>query len=110
MRIEKTWGYEEIIHNGDYCCKKLVYTKSFIKSSLHYHPKKHETFVIMSGTFAIYVEGHFENALGGYLPGYSVVIPPGTRHQVTCLEPGIILESSTHDDPEDCVRLIPSES
>lgn len=101
---EKSWGYEKVIVNDDYCMKLLVYLKP-IASSLHFHRKKHETFYIASGRFQI---DH-----GGtpftYLPGDHLNIPPGLQHRVRCLEPGVIVEASTHDDPDDCERLVPSE-
>lgn len=112
MRIQKAWGYEEIIHNGEYCCKLLVYTRP-IASSLHYHQHKHETFVVAMGRF--HVRAYPGNDVGILetmailKPGDHIVLPPGTRHRVTCLEPGTIVEASTHDEPTDCVRLIPSE-
>ena len=105
MRVEKSWGYEEIIHNGDYCCKLLVYTRQ-IASSYHYHERKHETFYVSEGYFHLEQDGEFR-----YLKrGDFVVIPPSSKHRVICVREGIIVESSTHDDPADCVRLIPSES
>ena len=105
MRVEKSWGYEEIIHNGDYCCKKLVYEIP-IASSLHYHQHKHETFFVHSGKFKIEIDGGEPQDLA---IGQAVILPPGTRHRIRCIEPGMILEASTFDNPFDCVRLIPSE-
>ncbi len=102
--LSKSWGHEKLLHNGKYCMKLLVYTKT-VASSLHYHDLKHETFFIASGRFSIEVAGITRT----YLPGDYVEIPPGTLHRVRCLEPGTIVEASTHDDPNDCVRLIPSE-
>lgn len=108
MRIDKAWGHEEIIHNGEYCCKKLVYTHR-LASSLHFHKVKHETFVIGAGEFALTTRAT-ENPVGLVLrPGDFVVLPPCTPHRIRCLKPGFIVEASTHDDPEDCVRIIPSE-
>lgn len=106
-RVEKSWGYEEIIHNGWYCCKKLVYTKR-VASSLHYHERKHETFVVATGLFALsrYLDDANSNI---YRPGDFVVLPPKALHRIRCLEPGFIVEASTQDDPDDCVRLVPSE-
>ena len=108
MRIEKNWGYEEILHNGDYCCKLLVYTKP-IASSLHYHERKHETFVVNSGSFRL-TTGALADEHRLLLPGDYVVLPPKMRHCIRCFAPGTIVEASTHDYPEDCVRLVPSES
>ena len=104
-RVEKSWGYEEIIYNGEYCCKQLVYTRC-IASSLHYHEWKHETFVIAAGEFELEQDGIIRRMV----PGFFAVIPPGSNHRLRCIEPGMVVEASTHDDPSDCVRLIPSES
>jgi len=106
--IQKNWGWEQIIHNGDYCCKKLIYTK-MIASSMHYHEFKHETFVVQSGRFSVYVE----NAARDWRtmePGDYIVIPAKMPHRVRCLANGTIIEASTYDDPSDCIRLVPSET
>jgi quercetin dioxygenase-like cupin family protein len=103
---EKAWGHERLIHNGSYCMKLLVYTKR-VASSLHYHVTKHESFYVASGKYLL------ENDLGRTQmlnPGDAVVLGPGMHHRIRCLEPGTIVEASTHDDPNDCVRLIPSET
>jgi len=101
----KSWGGEWLIHNGAYCMKLLVYTRR-IASSLHYHERKHESFYIASGKFLLEDETGTTKMMN---PGQWVVLPPGRPHRVRCLEPGTIVEASTQDDPEDCVRLIPSE-
>lgn len=105
QRVEKSWGFELIVHNGDYCCKKLVYT-ACKASSLHYHRLKHESFVIASGLFELEFDGKPKRRMN---PGDSVVIPPKTPHRLRCLTPGMVFESSTHDDPADCIRIVPSE-
>lgn len=108
-RIEKSWGYEHILHNGTYCAKLLVYTKP-IASSLHYHERKHETFIVASGQFEVFVERPSGHVTKGWLePGAHLVLPPGTKHRIRCLIPGTIIEASSHDDPSDCVRIEPSE-
>lgn len=108
-RIEKSWGYEEIIHNGTYCCKKLVYTHPST-SSLHYHVEKHECFVVAAGLFklqsGLVSPAYDEWRIFG--PGDFIVLSPGTPHRLRCIAPGFIVEASTHDDPNDCVRLIQS--
>ena len=104
--IEKTWGFERIIHNSTYCMKLLVYTRP-IASSLHFHTKKCETFYIASGRFELEID---DNPKVTMLPGMAVTLVQGTRHRVRCLEPGTIVEASSYDDPADCVRLEPSET
>jgi mannose-6-phosphate isomerase-like protein (cupin superfamily) len=106
MRIEKSWGHELVVHNEGYCLKLLVYERP-IASSYHYHERKHECFFVHSGRFQIEINESVPSTL---LPTDRVVIPPRTNHRIRCIEPGIIVEASTFDDPEDCVRLIPSEA
>ena len=112
MRTAKTWGYEELVHNGDYCMKLLVYTRT-IASSLHYHERKHETFYVASGQFQLEINelpyGRVDRFHAVLMPGKTVVLPPNTVHRVRCIVPGVIVEASSHDDPNDCVRLEPSE-
>ena len=104
-RVEKSWGYEQVFENDKYCMKALVYTKP-IASSLHYHQRKTESFYIASGRFEIEIGKRFSKAL----PGDFFHIPIGTAHRLRCIEPGTVIEASTRDDPEDCIRLIPSEA
>ena len=110
--VPKMWGREIIIYNGEYCCKLLQYD-GIRTSSKHYHEKKHETFVVVSGAFEIEWYNKKTPALKNlhtFGPGTALVLPPGTVHKVTCVteEGGVLAESSTHDDPADCVRLAPS--
>lgn len=117
MLTQKKWGYEELFYNGLYCMKHLVYTRPGIASSLHYHTKKQETFLVTRGSFRIDMfqvdqSGAYDPKIGTsevYKEGESVTIPPYIAHRVRCLSKGVIVECSTADDPDDCVRLIPSE-
>lgn len=111
-RIAKMWGREIILHNSTYCAKLLQYD-GIRTSSQHYHEKKHETFVILKGTFEIdwFMLDHPEvGDTGRHGPGACLILEPRTVHRVKCLsqEGGVIVEASSHDDPEDCVRLEPS--
>lgn len=109
-RIDKSWGYEELIYNDLYCAKLLVYTRR-IASSLHYHEHKTETFIITRGQFEIEI-GALDNpdrTKELYTAGDSITIPPLTPHRVRCIVQGTIVECSTKDDQDDCVRLVPSE-
>lgn len=104
-RIPKSWGYEQILVNDEYCCKKLVYARR-IASSLHYHEAKQETFVVQDGIFELETTGQTRTMAAGDW----VTLPPRTPHRLRCIELGTIIEASTHDDPADCVRLIESET
>ena len=108
---QKAWGMERLIYNGEYCMKLLVYTRE-CASSLHYHEKKHETFYVAHGQFEL--ETQSEDAqvktYRTLSTGDSVVLPPRTIHRLRCLALGTIVEASSHDDPNDCIRLEKSEA
>jgi quercetin dioxygenase-like cupin family protein len=111
--IGKSWGFEKIIYNGsdpatDYCMKLLVYMKE-IASSLHFHKFKHETFYVAHGVFELEIGRGADREIRRLSTGDSVVLPPGTIHRLRCKSIGTIVEASTYDDPEDCVRLERSE-
>ncbi len=102
---QKSWGMEKLIHNGAYCMKLLVYTRE-CASSLHYHEKKHESFFVAHGVFEL---DHGGDEVRTLYAGDTVVLSPGTRHRLRCKQLGTIVEASTHDDPDDCIRLEKSE-
>lgn len=111
-KVPKMWGREIILHNDSYCCKFLEYD-GVRTSSRHYHEKKHETFVVLRGLFEIdwySLDDLTNRATGRYGPGAALILAPRTVHRVTCLTPdgGTLVEASSHDDPDDCVRLEPS--
>ena|ERR1700683_3222027 len=112
QRTPKIWGHEILLHNDQYCCKLLVYDGPRI-SSRHYHERKHETFVVVRGLFDIewyMLDFPEEKGAKKFGPGGVLVLEPRTVHRVQCLsqDGGVIAESSTYDDPTDCVRLEPS--
>ena len=110
--IEKSWGREELITNESYCMKLLVYTRR-IASSLHYHERKHETFFVSSGVFELERWGNLTGEVKSYMrlvPGDRVILPPRTPHRIRCEIEGLIVEASTRDDPDDCVRIERSET
>ena len=112
QRIAKIWGQEIILHNATYCAKLLQYDGART-SSRHYHKEKHETFVVLRGMFDIewyHVDVPDIKSAKRFGPGSCLVLAPYTVHRVQCLSPegGTIVEASSHDDPEDCVRLTPS--
>ncbi len=109
---EKSWGREELITNGEYCMKLLVYTRR-IASSLHYHERKHETFYVCSGVFELERWGDPTGEVKTHMRlvrDDRVILPPGTPHRIRCEVEGVIVEASTRDDPTDCVRIERSEA
>jgi mannose-6-phosphate isomerase-like protein (cupin superfamily) len=113
-KIDKPWGYEEIVeHNQNYVVKKLFMKKGH-SCSTQYHELKTETIVILQGKLKIYIgEQSYNNERGTvieqlnskeYNIGESITIKPYTIHKMEGIEDCLYLETST---PElwDVVRL-----
>ena len=119
---EKVWGSEEIITNNPLYCGKLLALNKGWQSSIHFHPRKHETFLALVGTCWLEVwpmvkaedptplEGlHPERVLLRGWARDSVEIPPNTPHRfVGEIEDALLVEFSTPHSEEDVVRLEPS--
>ena len=111
-KVPKLWGREVVLVTEPYCVKILQYD-GVRTSSQHYHNEKHETFVVLRGLFEIErfsYDDPSDVVTGKYGPGACLVLPPRTVHKVTCIHPegGWIIEASSKEDPNDCVRLAPS--
>jgi mannose-6-phosphate isomerase-like protein (cupin superfamily) len=108
----KLWGREELIINTAGYCGKILWLKPGFRSSLHYHKRKHETFMCVAGLVnLLYMpegpQGDYINTtiLRG-LDRDSIEIPPGIPHRFFAMGGGaaIIEFSTTHND-EDVIRL-----
>jgi|SRR6267142_2201035 len=102
-RVDKAWGYEEIICNeAEYCAKNLIIAPGK-KCSLHYHNLKKETFLVKHGMVKL------EHGITEFLmPGEQRTILPGTPHRFSTKLGATILEISTHHYDDDVTRLEPS--
>lgn len=111
--VKKLWGYERVIVNHAlYCGKILTVIPNGTACSLHYHIKKHETFHVLRGELLIQTCGRDKQFAPQSLvlhPGSTLVLPPWTAHRFWAeKEVCDFLEISTHDEPEDSIRLIKS--
>jgi mannose-6-phosphate isomerase-like protein (cupin superfamily) len=107
--VEKGWGHEEWIVNNDLYCGKILYFKEGKKCSFHMHLIKDETFYINSGALEVVygLTDDIEDATKVILiPGDSLRILPGTRHQMLGLEDTVMFEFSTHHEDSDSYRII----
>ncbi len=109
--INKGWGCEKIIHNGDGYCGKILCFDEGKKCSYHYHKIKTETFYCKGKILLIYGDDDkIENAKKIILENEDVFhIPAGVRHQMIALEKTELFEfSSTHID-SDSYRVLPGD-
>ena len=105
--VKKLWGHEEIIVNTDlYCFKYLHLIKGF-QCSLHSHKKKEETFILKEGI----VEIEYIGKIYHLNEGHTVTIKPHQLHRFKSItDTAILIEVSTHDDPEDSYRIEKSKA
>lgn len=127
VEVKKVWGGEKIIANHDKYCGKILYINPGFLSSLHYHPKKHETFYVLEGRVALQVGPHLDDInrqISGQLETFELSagdvfeLPPDTPHRFWALPETIkgtppitvnagakIIEISTFHSDEDVVRV-----
>lgn len=101
-RVPKLWG-EEIWHHNDpdYCMKTLLLRRGY-QCSLHYHPIKAETFLVVGGVVRFELDGEVFR-LGD---GQSIDIPAGHPHRFQSLtSTATVIEASTTHSDSDVVRL-----
>lgn len=114
------WGHEvHVVNEPEYCCKLLVLDNTEYMSSVHFHAVKKETLIVVEGEVVI---EHFLSR-GELLPcpldpchpifllqGGKITITQGELHRFRAIGgPAVILEISTHDDPEDNYKIVSSQ-
>lgn len=124
--VEKVWGYERILHNDElYCMKELVINPGF-QSSLHYHKRKTETFLVVSGEIELHAWRHgLKTGIDWAVmtAGDYITLEPEMVHRFSNPSPpwwhwkrwwhgpqypARIIEASTFHSDDDVVRLEPS--
>ena len=112
--VEKGWGYELIwATSDDYCGKIMFFNKEDMKTSMHFHKEKDETWFVNSGKFKVrYIDTKdsmlYEKELN---EGDVWHNPPLMPHQLVALaDESSITEVSTADSVEDNYRIGPGDS
>lgn len=100
QRIEKPWGYEEILEINENYMVKYLFMKAGHSCSLQYHKEKHETIVVFTGELEI-LHGNKTTILkaGDYLS-----IKPTVVHRMSSKEDCLYLEAST-SQLDDVIRV-----
>lgn len=102
--VKKAWGHELIVCNNDKYCGKILKVKEGYQCSIHCHPDKDETFLVMKGVVEMRV-GQGTRTLLKYDTAH---IRPLVKHQFTALIESEIIEFSTPHDDDDVVRFTKS--
>ena len=105
QKTEKPWGYELLFAQTPKYAGKIIFVKKGHRLSLQYHEKKDESMYIYQGKVRIEIEGSDSRMVSRVAePGYSIRIPPGTKHRLEAIEDTTLLEVST-PELEDVVRV-----
>jgi len=101
IKIDKPWGFEEIlVNNGRYVIKRLT-VKEGHRLSLQLHRVKCETWLIQSGFGAITLGDSFSNCSAGKM----FDIPPNTTHRVFAGKGDVVILEVSTPELEAIVRL-----
>lgn len=104
-RVEKPWGYEELVECNDQYVVKKLFMKQGHSCSLQYHELKKETIVVLNGSLKISIGKTIETLEDNlYSLGDTVTIDPYTIHRMTAMEDTLYMETSTNQ-LWDVVRL-----
>lgn len=96
-KIEKPWGYEELLEYNDFYVVKRLFMKAGHCCSLQYHKEKHETIYVLSGIMVLIIGDTPESLKTCYYnPGEVVAIAPGIVHRMGGKTDCLYLEASTN--------------
>ncbi len=102
--VEKAWGKEIWLCNEKEYCAKWLLISPGKQCSLHLHPIKKETFVVIKGEVRLEHDGKLERLHEGDIR----TILPKTLHRFGSYYGAKILEISTHHSDNDVLRTEPS--
>lgn len=105
----KAWGYEaEVINCVEYCGKILVFFRDRA-GSLHYHLRKHETWLVLEGSGTVTTHDPATGAptVHPLTRGRVFDLPPGRAHRVRSTPSFdlVLMEVSTRHEDEDTFRI-----
>lgn len=103
-KIEKPWGYEELIECNDKYVVKKLFMKRGNACSIQYHELKTETIVVLSGKLNIYTgdNGNINEDIQKltcreYHFGETITIRPYTVHRMEAVDDCLYIETSTNE-------------
>jgi mannose-6-phosphate isomerase len=105
LRIEKPWGYEEVLSDNGAYVMKFLYMHQGHQCSLQYHEFKSETVYVVAGELEIEIGSDVKDLSTIRLrPSNSVYIAPHTIHRMRAVMTSSYIEASTCE-LDDVVRL-----
>jgi mannose-6-phosphate isomerase len=104
-KVEKPWGYEELVECNDKYVVKKLFMKQGHSCSIQYHELKKETIMVITGVLKISTGSSLDNLTSKlYKTGDTITIDPYTVHRMEAVEDCLYTETSTNE-LWDVVRL-----
>ena len=103
--VKKVWGTEHWLTNNESYCTKILELDGGTACSLHMHPIKRETFTVILGCMDLESRVDGIKVTEKLKAGDSRTIEVRTFHRFSSRERAFVLETSTHHDDADVVRI-----
>ena len=100
-KIEKPWGYEEILETSPKYTVKRLFMKKGHQCSFQYHEYKQETVTGVSGNLTIFW-GDSEIILR---PGESITLKPFQKHRMIAKDEDCLYMECSTSELDDVVRI-----
>lgn len=101
QKIEKPWGFEEIIETNEIYTVKKLFMMAGYQCSYQYHQFKKETVTVLSGSLHLILE---ENELI-LNPFDTVTIRPMQKHRMKAVETDCLYMESSTSELDDVIRI-----
>lgn len=105
-RIDKPWGWEEILDLNDHYCIKHLFIDGGHRLSKQYHERKTESLMLVQGEAELTLGTDGDEQVATMSSAQLFPIPPGMVHRLkaTADQGALILEVSTRE-PDDIIRI-----
>lgn len=100
-RIEKPWGYEEILESNPMYTVKRLLMKKGCQCSYQYHEKKRETVLGLEGNLVIVLE----NGEITLKPGEHFTLAPMTKHRMKAVDRDCLYLECSTSELDDVIRI-----
>ena len=100
-RIEKPWGYEEVVARVEWWQVKRLVLRPGEETSTHYHRQKAEFLCVVRGGGMWWDAGQ-PHVLA---VGRRFMVPPTVRHRLDAADEGLELLESSFGSDDDVVRV-----
>lgn len=104
--VNKPWGREELLYQGNGYAVKRISLNNNQKTSLHFHEIKHETILMLSGTLRVEIRvENLDEVIVLLRKGEHLCIDPKVIHRMQSIDGDSIYFEAQTDHLDDVIRL-----